>query len=68
MASAAIQCCSLKESVDLKTESRVTGIAYSTLREWIAKGELPAYLVNGRRVRVYVADLQALFVRIGGEC
>lgn len=67
MPSAAMQSCSLKESVDLKTASRVTGIAYSTLREWIAKGELPAYLVNGRRVRVYVADLQALFVRIGGE-
>lgn len=58
------QPCSLKESVDLKRASRITGIAYSTLREWIARGDLPAYRVNGTRVRVYVEDLQNLFVPV----
>lgn len=56
--------CSLRESVDLKTASRITGIAYSTLRQWISQGDLPAYRVNGTRVRVYVEDLQKLFVPV----
>jgi excisionase family DNA binding protein len=57
--------CSLKESVDLKTASRLTSIPYSTLRQWIAQGDLPAYIVNGRRIRVYVEDLQRLYVPVG---
>ncbi|OBJ35244.1 hypothetical protein A5621_17700 [Mycobacterium colombiense] len=56
--------CSLKESVDLKTASRITGIAYSTLREWISRGDLPAYRVNNARIRVFVEDLQALYVPV----
>jgi excisionase family DNA binding protein len=56
--------CSLRESVDLKTASRITGIAYSTLRQWISQGDLPAYRVNGTRVRVYIDDLQNLFVPV----
>jgi excisionase family DNA binding protein len=55
----------LRESIDLKSASRITKIPYSTLRQWIAEGRLPAYKVGGHLVRVYIDDLEALFVRIG---
>jgi excisionase family DNA binding protein len=55
----------LRESIDLKSASKITKIPYSTLRQWISEGRLPAYKVGGHLVRVYVADLEALFVPIG---
>ena len=66
MASATSQS-GLKQFIDLRTASQTTGIPYSTLRQWISEGSLPAYKVANARVRIYVEDLQALFVRIGGE-
>lgn len=44
------------------------GVPYSTIRQWIYEGRLPAYRPKGgRQVFVRVEDLEALFVRVGGE-
>jgi excisionase family DNA binding protein len=54
---------SLPESVDLRTASGRTGIAYSTLRQWVTEGRLAAYKLPNGRIRVRVDDLNALFTR-----
>lgn len=54
----------LKPAVDLKTAHAMTMIPISTLRQWISEGRLPAYKV-GHHVRVFEADLLAMFRRIG---
>jgi hypothetical protein len=55
----------LRPSVDVATLHATSRIPTSTLRQWIREGKLPAYKV-GRHVRVYVADWEAMFTRIGG--
>lgn len=58
----------LKPAITIQRASKTFDIPYSTLRQWIREGRLPAYrIANGRQVRVYVEDLEALFVRIGGD-
>jgi excisionase family DNA binding protein len=53
----------LRESVSVKVASERTGIAESTLRQWIRDGRLEAWRVNGTRIRVYVDAIQALYHR-----
>lgn len=55
------------ETISIRVASERFGISESTLRQWISQNRLPAYLVCGTRVRVRVADLQALFVPIHKE-
>ena len=58
----------LKQAITIQRAVKTYDIAYSTLRQWIREGRLAAYRVaNGRQVRVYVEDLEKLFVRIGGD-
>lgn len=40
--------------------------AYSTLRNWIAKGKLPAYK-TGKRVKVLREDLEALAIPVHAD-
>lgn len=57
---------SLRESVTLRTVAKAKSIAYSTLRQWVYEGRLPAHRVPGTHVlRVYVDDVEALFVPVG---
>jgi excisionase family DNA binding protein len=39
-------------------------VSERTLRRWIAAGELPAYRVGPRQIRIAVDDLDALMRRI----
>jgi excisionase family DNA binding protein len=55
---------SLRQSIDLKTAAARTMVPYSTLRQWIYQGRLPAYKI-GHHVRIFVDDLEAMFTRIG---
>ncbi len=58
----------LRPAITIQRASKLYDIAYSTLRQWIREGKLPAWKVaGGRQVRVFVADLEALFVRVGGD-
>jgi excisionase family DNA binding protein len=50
----------LPKMVDLRTIERDLGIPYSTLRQWIGEGKLPAFKVGPKAVRVRVSDLEAL--------
>lgn len=56
-------------AVSVKTAAAMTDLSETTIREAIAKDELPAYRV-GRAIRVRVADLEnwlAGLVRVGSE-
>ena len=54
--------------IPLKEVEPTYGVAYSTARQWIREGRLKAYRVKqGRQVYVKVADIEAIFVRLGGE-
>ena len=55
-----------KRAVDLARAAELTSISERTLRDWIAQGKLPAYRV-GRRLRVFIEDLEALFVPVGSD-
>ena len=58
----------LKPAITIQRASKTYDIAYSTLRQWIREGRLPAYkLANGRQVRVRIEDLEALFIPVGGD-
>jgi excisionase family DNA binding protein len=58
----------VKRIITIQRASKMFDIPYSTLRQWIRENRLPAYrIAGGRQVRVYVEDLEALFVRIGGD-
>ena len=63
-ASSTTQSAFLRPSVDVATLHATSGIAESSLRQWIREGVLPAYKV-GKHVRVFVEDWEALFKRIG---
>jgi excisionase family DNA binding protein len=41
-------------------------ITEKTVRKMIARGELPAYRINPRTIKIKIADLDALGQRIGG--
>jgi excisionase family DNA binding protein len=53
----------LDQYLDLKTVSARTRVPYSTLRQWVAQGKLPAYHIR-HHIRVRVADVEALVVPI----
>jgi excisionase family DNA binding protein len=53
----------LDQYLDLKTVSARTKVPYSTLRQWVSEGKLPAYHIR-HHVRVRVADVEALIVPI----
>lgn len=54
--------------IPLKEVEPTYGVAYSTARQWIREGRLKGYRVkHGRQVYVKVEEIEALFVRIGGE-
>jgi excisionase family DNA binding protein len=56
-----------RQMTTMTKASMTYDIPYSTLAQWIREGRLPGYRVaGGRQVRIYVDDLEALFVRIGG--
>ncbi|MGO9154651.1 excisionase family DNA-binding protein [Mycobacterium sp.] len=58
----------LKPAITIQRIVKTYDIPYSTVRQWIREGRLPAYRVaNGRQVRVYVKDFEKLFIRIGGD-
>lgn len=58
----------VKRIITLTRASKTFDIPHSTLRQWIREGRLPAYrIAGGRQVRIYIEDLEALFVRIGGD-
>jgi excisionase family DNA binding protein len=61
---AAVQESGLAQYVDLRTVTARTGIAYSTLRQWISSGDLKAYRLPGNQIRVRVEDVQAMFVPV----
>jgi excisionase family DNA binding protein len=42
-------------------------VSRRTIRRWIAAGDLPAYRVGPRQVRIATADLDALMRRIPAE-
>lgn len=48
-------------SVSVKGASARSGIAESTLRQWIRERRLPAYRVGGTKIRILVADLEAIY-------
>lgn len=51
------------KSIALKHIQPTYGIPYSTTRQWIREGRLPAYRVRGgRQVYVLIEELEALFV------
>lgn len=67
MPTPAQRACSLPEYVDLRTVERRTKIPYSTLRQWIYEGRLPAFkTANGHNVRVLVSDVRDLFTPVAG--
>jgi excisionase family DNA binding protein len=58
----------LAKQIALKQVPKVYGVAYSTCRQWIREGRLKAYRAKGgRQVYVRVADIEAMFVQVGGE-
>ena len=58
----------VKRMTTITRASKTHDIPYSTLRQWVREGRLPEYRVaGGRQVRIYIEDLEALFVRIGGD-
>jgi len=54
----------MRRSVDLRTLASMSGIPYSTLRQWIKDRRLPAYKVANARIRVYVDEFEKLFVPV----
>jgi excisionase family DNA binding protein len=54
----------MRRSVDLRTLSKMFGIPYSTLRQWIRDGRLKAYKVANARIRVYVDEFESLFTPV----
>ena len=57
-----------KPAITIQRAAKTYDIAYSTLRQWIREGRLPAYkIASGRQVRVYIEDLEALFVPVHGD-
>jgi excisionase family DNA binding protein len=59
---------SVRRVITLTRASKVYDIPHSTLRQWIREGRLKAYrIAGGRQVRIYIEDLEALFIRIGGD-
>ena len=40
------------------------GVPVRTLRDWVAKGRLPAYRIGPRQIQVNLNDIDALRVRI----
>jgi excisionase family DNA binding protein len=53
--------------IALKQIPLTYGIPYSTARQHIREGRLPAYrMPGGRQVYVYIEDLERLLVRVGG--
>ena len=54
----------IPQYVDVNTLSERTGIAKSTLRQWIAEKRLPAHKALGGQVRIKVEDALAIFEQI----
>lgn len=56
-----------EELVTIAEAARVLKVSPSTIRRWIGDGDLPAYRVGHRRVRVRKPDLARLVVPVRGE-
>lgn len=57
-------------SYSLGEAAEILGVTDRTLRNYIARGKLPAYRIGARIVRVRRTDLESLFHRIpvaGGD-
>lgn len=57
-------------SYSLAAAAELLGVTERTLRNYIARGSLPAYRIGARLVRVRRKDLESLFLRIpaaGGD-
>lgn len=57
-------------SYSLTEAAEILGVTDRTLRNYIARGKLPAYRIGARIVRVKRTDLETLFHRIpvvGGD-
>ncbi|MDQ4112033.1 MAG: helix-turn-helix domain-containing protein [Actinomycetota bacterium] len=50
-----------RTSYSLAEAAQVLGVTDRTIRNYIARGRLPAYRVGDRLVRVMRADVEALF-------
>lgn len=50
-----------RTSYSLAEAAQVLGVTDRTIRNYIARGSLPAYRVGDRLVRVMRADVEALF-------
>jgi excisionase family DNA binding protein len=48
----------------LPAASTYAGVAVRTLRDWIAKGLLPAYRIGPRQIQIDLNDIDALRTRI----
>jgi excisionase family DNA binding protein len=48
----------------LPAASAYAGVAVRTLRDWIAKGWLPAYRIGPRQIQIDLNDIDALRTRI----
>ncbi len=53
-----------RKFLPLKEGAEVTGTSVRTLRRRIAEGELPAYRIGPRAIRVRLEDVEALARRI----
>ncbi|WP_082957342.1 AlpA family transcriptional regulator [Mycolicibacter heraklionensis] len=55
-----------KKAVDLARAAEYLGVSVQSVRRRIAEGNLPAFRVGPKSVRVYLQDLEALKRPIGG--
>jgi len=55
-----------KKAVDLARAADYLGVSIQSVRRRIAEGNLPAFRVGPRSIRVYIDDLEALKRPIGG--
>ena len=53
------------EELSIAQASEILGCSPDTIRNYIARGDLPAYRVKGSRlIRIHRADLDAMLTRI----
>jgi excisionase family DNA binding protein len=52
--------------VGISDAAQHAGVCPKTIRRWIAAGDLPAYRVGPRLIKIDLADLDAMFQPIGG--